>query len=133
MESFEVMKPVHFKDIPEQHKRMITPVFIFFKDKYKADGSFEKTKARIVANRQKRDYSLIGETSSKTVNPITVMTLLHLPLLDQDHEMSAHDIKGAFLLAPVPPEVELYVKVPKEITHHWVNTYHHMKKFLNKD
>jgi hypothetical protein len=51
---------------------MITPVFMFFNDKYKADGSFDKTKARIVANRQKRDYSLIGETSSKTVNPITI-------------------------------------------------------------
>jgi hypothetical protein len=97
---------------------------MFFKDKYKTDGYFDKTKARIVANRQKRDYSLIGETSSKTVNPITVMTLLHLPLID---------IKGAFLLAPVPPEVELYVKVPKKITHHWVNTNHHVKKFLNKD
>jgi hypothetical protein len=54
---------------------------MFFKDKYKADSSFDKTKAKIVANRQKSDCSLIGETSSKTVNPSTVMTLVHLPLM----------------------------------------------------
>jgi hypothetical protein len=71
---------------------------MFFKDKYKAKGSFDKTKVRIVANRQKRDYSLIGETSSKTVNPITNMTLAHLPLMYEEYEMSAHDIKEHFFL-----------------------------------
>jgi hypothetical protein len=72
----------------------------------------DKTEARIVANhRQKRDYSLSGETSSKTVNPITVMTLVHLPLMYEEYEMRAYDIKGAFLLAKVPPEVEIYARV----------------------
>jgi hypothetical protein len=133
MESFEVMKLIQFKDIPAQHRKLIVPVFMFFKDKYKADGFFDKTKARIVTNRQKRDYSLIGETSSKTVNPITVMTLVHLPLMYEEYEMNAHDIKGAFPLARVPSEVEIYAKVPKEIVLHWKIMYPHVNKFTNND
>jgi hypothetical protein len=114
MESFEVMKPIQFKDTPAQHRKLIVPVFMFFKDKYKADGSFDKTKARIVANLQKLDCSVIGKTSSKTVNPITVMTLVHLPLMYKEYEMSAHDIKGTFLLAEVSSDVEIYAKVQKK-------------------
>jgi hypothetical protein len=65
MESFEVMKPIQFKDIPAQHRKLIVPVFMFFKNKYKADGSFDKTKARIVANRQKRDYVSLAKQAQK--------------------------------------------------------------------
>jgi hypothetical protein len=51
----------------------------------------------------------------------------------EEYEMSVHDIKGAFLLAKVPSEVEIYAKVPKEIMLHWKMMYPHVNKFINND
>jgi hypothetical protein len=61
------------------------------------------------------------------------MTLVHLPLMYEEYKTSAYDIKGAFLLAKVPPEVEIYARVPKEIMLLWKTVYPIVNKFINKD
>jgi len=69
---------VRYKDIPSEHRADIIGVYMFYLEKFKADGTFEKDKTRIVLLSNRRDPSKIGETNCPTVNPISVMTQLNL-------------------------------------------------------
>ena len=65
---------VRYEDIPHQYRGEIVNAFMFLVDKFKAKGEFEKRKGRMVSGKTAKVFE---ETSSPTVNPITVMTMLH--------------------------------------------------------
>ena len=69
MEKGNVMPPVHYKDIPIAFRDKIIDLFMFLKDKFKANGSFDKTKARMVAQGNDQDIEEVGDTTSPTVKP----------------------------------------------------------------
>ena len=71
---------------------------MFHKEKYKADGSFDKDKCRIVLLSNLRDPNMIGDSFSSTVNTISVMTQLNVATMDKNTIIAAY---GAFLLTPV--------------------------------
>ena len=50
--------------------------FMFLKEKFHGDGSFDKLKARLVAGGDGQDKSLYDNLSSPTVTQETVMILL---------------------------------------------------------
>ena len=120
--SNSVMKPIKYEDIPKKYRKGIIPVHMFLKEKYKADGTFDKMKARIVANGDQVDPELIGETFSPTVNPISVMTQLNLAAVNK-HYMSAHDIKSAFLITPTRLNHRIFIRLPAELVVHWIRVY----------
>jgi hypothetical protein len=70
---------------------------MFLKDKFLADGLFDRIKARLVAGGDFLSAAESGEVTSPTVNPITVMTMINLAS-SLSLEKSCHDIKGAFLV-----------------------------------
>ena len=109
LEAPGVFKPIRYKDIPHEHRRHLIGVHMFHKEKFRADGSFEKDKTRIVLLSNRRDTNTIGETHCPTVNPITVMTLLNLASVERGL-ISAYDIKGAFLLTPCVKESDCFSK-----------------------
>jgi hypothetical protein len=51
----------------------------------------------------------------------------------REYEVSASDIKGAFLHAQIPSEVEIYVKITKGDHTALEMMYLHANKFINKD
>jgi hypothetical protein len=87
---------------------------MFLKHKYKL-GVFERIKARLVAGGDYVSRLDAGETASPTVNPTTIMMMINIAAVE-DMEISAHDIKGAFLLTEVDPnEPEMFIRLDREV------------------
>ena len=71
---------------------------LFFKEKYKPDGMFDKLKARLVAGGNRQDRSIYSEsdTSSPTVATEAVMMIAAIAARECRHVVTI-DIGGAFL------------------------------------
>jgi hypothetical protein len=127
-----VLRATQYADIPQEYRRDIIGVFMFHTEKYKADGSFDKDKCRIVLLSNLRDHDKIGETYSPTVNPISVLTQLNLAAT-RKHMVSAYDIKGAFLLTPMQEGVRMFIRVGPEVVGHWLKSYPERKQDVSQD
>ena len=82
---------------PAQKGRVIHSM-LFFKEKYKPDGLFDKLKARLVAGGNRQDRSIYSEsdTSSPTVATEAVMMIAAIAARERRHVVTI-DIGGAFL------------------------------------
>ena len=114
-----VLKPIRYKDVPKEHLGDIIGIYMFHREKFKADDTFEKDKTRIVLLSNRRDPSKIGETHCPTVNPISVMTQLNLAAAEK-RLISAYDIKGAFLLTPLRDGIRMFIKISGEVVKYWL-------------
>jgi len=135
MEKNKVMKAIRYRDIPKEIRRKkngVIQLFPFLKDKFKADGSFDKSKCRLVANGGDVDLSNIGETFSPTVNPISVMTQLNIAAVE-DAEIAAYDIKGAFLITPIMIGQRIFVRLSGEMVSYWLELYPDRADYLHDD
>jgi len=93
----KVVKPIKPHKVTAAIRKRTIPAHMFLKFKYKANGDYDKAKARLVAGGNFQDPDTIGETFAPTVNPITVKTHLQITAAEKLH-LSAYDIKGAFLI-----------------------------------
>ena len=50
MEERAVTIMIYYNNIPHDQRKFIIPAHMFIKDKFKANGTFDKTKARLVVN-----------------------------------------------------------------------------------
>jgi len=132
MEKGNVMPPIHFEKIPSEHRHRIIDLFMFLKDKFKANGDYDKTKARLVAQGNTQDIETVGDTNSPTVNPITVMTMLNYLASNSNYFLSAHDIKHAFLLPSVQKGKDIYIRIRKDVVDRWLIKYPYRKAYVNK-
>jgi len=130
MMRMKVVKPIKPSRVNATIRRRMIPAHMFLKFKYKADGSFDKVKARLVANGNMQDPDTIGETFAPTVNPITVKIVLQITATDAMF-LSAYDIKGAFLLAEMEDGEVLYIRVPANVCKFWVELYPHLAAYLD--
>jgi hypothetical protein len=105
----KAFKPVYYKDIPADHRRRIIPCHLFLKEKYKADGTVDRMKGRLVAGGDQVDVTQLGDTRSPTVNQATVMMMINL-VAANDLKMVTADITGAFL-------VPVMSSAPEDITY----------------
>jgi hypothetical protein len=128
-----VLTPTRFKNIPHEYRKHIIGVYMFHKEKFKADGTFDKDKMRLVLLSNLRDPDTIGDSFSPTVNPISVMTQLNLAAANKGTVISAYDIKGAFLLTPMKPGVRMFIKVNPDVAEHWISRCPHRVKWLQND
>ena len=110
-------EPKTYDSLNDDQKRRVIPSHMFFKDKFFADGRFQKLKARLVAGGNFVDTSLIGDISSWTVNPISVMMMLNVAALAQNNILTI-DVKGAFLIPELTdsPEDLTYVTIDKMLS-----------------
>ena len=67
---------------------------MFHKEKFKADGGFDKDKCRLVLLSNLRDRETIGYSYSFAVNPISVMTQLNLAAVRKNTRVSAMVVPG---------------------------------------
>ena len=91
------------------------PSHIFLKEKTKADGSFDKMKARLVAGGNFIDTSLSGDISAYVVNPTTVLMMLSLAAINRLNIITC-DVTGAFLIPTLSeqPSELTYVTIDKK-------------------
>jgi hypothetical protein len=127
-----VLTPIRLKSIPKGLRRHIIGVYMFHKEKFKADGSFDKDKCRIVLLSNLRDQDTIGDSTSPTVNPISVMTQLNLTAT-RKHLLSAYDIKGAFLMSPMQEGTRMFIRVNPDVAAHWIARYPERMSMLEED
>jgi hypothetical protein len=108
----------------------ILPSHFILKVKHRADGSFDKRKARLVANGSFQPDEDHAHSSSPTSRSVSVNVLLclaaHLSLF-----VRSYDIKSAFLHSDLPPtDKPTYIKLP--IVEGWEHSgkYAELKKSL---
>jgi hypothetical protein len=130
MHKYGVMKPIKYSDIPKKYRRHIVSVHMFLKAKYKANGDFDKMKGRIVFHGHKLLRHLIEETFSPTVNPITVFTVLDFIARNPKYQLAAFDIKGAFLLTPIPHGRRMFIFLPDKLAQEWIRLHPEHRDYL---
>ena len=129
----KVVKPVHPRDITREIHKNTLPSHMFLKFKYKANGEYDKTKARFVAGGNHQDREAIGDTYAPTVNPISVKTHLQVTV-SEGLLMAAYDIKGAFLIPDIDRDEEvIYVRVNRTLTRMWAELYPELEDFVDED
>lgn len=127
-----VMTPIQHRDIPKNMRQHIVGVYMFHKEKYKADGTFDKDKTRLVLLSNLRQEETIGETYCPTVNPMSVMTQLNLAAVRKETVISAYDIKGAFLLTKMDDR-RMFIRVGPDIVRYWVERIPERRQLIHED
>ena len=92
---------------------------MFIKFKHKPDGSFDKTKARLVVQgNHEPDYGY-GKTASKTIYNITVFTLFKIMTV-KDLKSKVYDIPGAHLKTFHNHPIDFFIELPPAAASNWV-------------
>jgi hypothetical protein len=96
--TMDVFRPVHFKKISFKRKKKLVRSFMFMKEKYFPDGTFDKMKTRLVAGGNDQEKELMGNVSSPTVSLAALLATLAIAKREKRKAVSA-DIPGAYLNA----------------------------------
>lgn len=120
MIDYKVGHYIKFVDIPHDKRCNIVHSFMFVKHKEKPDGSYDRTKARVVANGKLQKDHMYDLVSSSTVALSSVLMLINIASFYKA-ELVSYDVKGAFLNAEFgPDDVVTYLKINREVTAEWV-------------
>jgi len=111
LHEFRTWDAVKTSTLSKEQRRRIIQSSLFFKEKFFADGSFDKLKARLVAGGHMQDKSLYDDLSSPTVNLASVFMVACVAARNGDHVM-AIDVTGAYLNAKVKDEVHMRLNKP---------------------
>lgn len=129
----KVLKPVKYKHLSNDERKKVVPSHIFLKFKYKADGSFLKVKARMVANGNRQHPDTIGETFSPTVNSISVFTQLNIAAVE-NHDIASYDVKEAFQIPPVVKMgTRIIIKVSEDVAALWIAVFPDFMDYLTPE
>jgi len=99
-----VWMPIEPQVLSNSKTKKIIRSFMFLKEKFFADGSFEKLKARLVAGGHEQDRFTYENLASPTVNTTSVFTIAAIAAKELRHVASV-DIGGAYLNANLKAEV----------------------------
>ena len=90
--------------------------FLFIKVKFKADGSFDKVKARLVANGPQQDPNsyTVDDCTSPTAAVVFVFIVIAIAAYEKRH-IKFIDVTGAYLNAGIE-DLDIYVIIDAELT-----------------
>lgn len=111
----KALAPVHKSDITSEHLAQVVRSHCFVVNKENPDGSFNKKKARLVMGGDTQPEDTYGDTTSPTVNPITLMTLFSL-MASEDMEATTFDVPSAFLVPDMDGDEIIYTVIDKALT-----------------
>lgn len=109
MKRYEVFSLVDRRE----HIQRALPSFCFVVEKLRGDGSYEKTKARLVANGKYQNLPDRYDNFSPTVSHETLMILLNIAALE-DLDVQTVDVTGAYLEATPQSNESLFMKLDRE-------------------
>jgi hypothetical protein len=107
----EVFEPIDIRKLSKTERRAIIRSSIFLKEKFKPDGSFDKLKARLVADGSMQDKQLYESLTSPTVSTISLFCLLSL-FAAEGRVLSTTDIGSAYLNCEIDVAVTMMLDVP---------------------
>jgi hypothetical protein len=130
IEELVAIVPVRQTSIPADVTILKSHMFLV--NKYLADGSFDKVKARLVPDGRDQDAELFPNKSSLTVAIHSVFTVLALACQKHWRVVAKIDIKGAFVQRPMsgPP---IYMKLDPRITRMAKEMYREFNEFIWDD
>ena len=96
----KVWHPVHYSNLSVAARKAILRTSMFLKEKFTADGLFEKLKARLVAGGDQQDKELYENLSSPTAATSSVMVVAAIAAAERRQVMTI-DVGGAFLNADI--------------------------------
>ena len=103
--------PVKRNSVPT--KKQLIRSMMFLKEKVKADGSFEKLKARLVARGDMQEQIEDDDKSSPTVATTAAFAVAAIAA-GEERDVATLDVTGAFLQAPIEAE-EIYIIIERDI------------------
>jgi hypothetical protein len=130
----DVWSGVNMSDLTaEQTKRIITSN-MFLKDKYRADGIFEKLKSRLIAGGHLQDREIYNNGASPTVSTGAILIVAAIAA-KENRAVGSIDWPGAFLNSPMPQDGDhmVLMRLNKFLTSVLVEIDPSYKKFVNKN
>ena len=102
----QVFEPAMWSEMSAEQRSGTIRSMIFLKEKFRADGTFDKLKARLVAggHMQVRDLYNPDDTSSPTVRTASVFIIAAIAAFQKRHVVTV-DIAGAYLNAEMKDRV----------------------------
>ena len=98
-----VFEPIYKERLSNLQLKKVIRSFMFLKEKFKADGSFDKLKARLVAGGHMQVESYVNP-SSPTAS-LTAVLMVAAIAAKEEREVATMDIPGAYLNATMEEEV----------------------------
>jgi hypothetical protein len=128
-----IMECIPWESIAFKHRRDVIRLWLVHKEKYDSKGVFLKDKCRIVTLSQSRDTTQLGLTYSPTVNPISFFVMMAVVATLSKYQLTAYDIKGAFLNSKIDRDTYVYVKAEKDLSKWFIKRYPHLQSQINGD
>ena len=100
----DVFEPVLISQLTRQERRAIIRSSIFLKEKFRPDGTFDKLKARLVADGSMQDKEIYENLNSPTVATVSVFCMLAMAARER-RLMSTVDVGSAYLNANLDSSV----------------------------
>ena len=122
-----------WKGVPRGVKKKFIRSFMFLKDKYDANGLFEKLKARLVAMETQGSTTHIHELiSSPTVSLFSLFAILAIAAREGRKRVTM-DVTAAYLLALIPDGEEIIIQLSAELAALLVEIDPSYAEFLQPD
>jgi hypothetical protein len=125
--TFEGVLP---KDLTKSQKKKIIRSFIILKEKFNAEGDFEKLKARLVANGAQMDPTTFSDVSSPTVS-LTFLLMMVVIAARERRTVATMDIGSAFVKASMDGEEEVLVHLDQLTSALLIKIDPSFQRFLN--
>ena len=127
------LDPTRLKDLTDEEKAAIIPCKFFLREKFFADGNFEKLKGRMVGGGHKQDRTKFGDLYSPTVS--TTSLFMHLPIAHMQFgdqlEVATVDVPGAYLRALPPEGVRQAMRINKTLSAMFIQLVPEWEQYLD--
>jgi hypothetical protein len=128
---FQVGTYYNWSKLKPYQRNNVLRSFMFLKHKFKPDGRYERTKARIVGDGDKQKAHMFDMIYSATVDIASVFLLLNIASYHRCR-LCSYDIKGAFLNAEfTTSDPEIFLVIPASIATIWLTVDPSAAPFLN--
>ena len=129
----EAIEGVKLESLTEEERKRIIPSKMFLREKFQADGKYEKLKARLVAGGHKQSRDIYDDGSSPTVGTSSVFMCACIAA-HEGRSVSVIDFPGAYLNSKIPEgNIPVYMKLNKFLTMCMCEIDPKHRNFVNKD
>jgi hypothetical protein len=101
--------------------------------KYKANGDYDKTKARLVADGRGQDAKFYPDKSFPTLQMQSLYTLLAMYAGMYGYCMAKVDIKGALVQTPMEAPDGMYMRIQRKLVAYLLEIFPQIAKYVQAD
>lgn len=131
MVDMKVFHPVAQESLTSDDWKRVVMSHMFLKEKFDANGSFEKIKARLVAGGNTQDRSIYESVSSPTASLASVLMVAAIAA-NEKRCVKSTDVTGAYLNAPMG-DVTVYMRITGKLAELLVQLVPEYAKFINQN